>query len=40
MFSDQRSWLERNWANGEIATEELRTALRRYRTSFERLLSM
>jgi hypothetical protein len=39
MFSDQRSWLERR-ANGEISTEELRTALRRYRTSFERLLSM
>ena len=40
MFADQRSRLEREWAKGEISTEELRTAFRRYRTLFDRLLSM
>jgi len=40
-FSEQRSELEKQWdASEEISTEELRLALRRYRSFFERLLSV
>jgi len=40
-FSEQRSELEKQWdASDEISTEELRLALRRYRSFFERLLSI
>lgn len=40
-FSEQRSELEKQWeASKEISTEELRLALRRYRSFFERLLSI
>ena len=40
-FSDQRSSLERQWEKTEkVSTEELRLALRRYRSFFERLLSI
>jgi hypothetical protein len=40
-FSDQRSSLERQWEKAEkISTEDLRLALRRYRSFFERLLSI
>ena len=40
-FSDQRKELEKQWdASDEISTEELRLALRRYRSFFERLLSI
>jgi hypothetical protein len=39
-FADRRSALEAQWAEGEQAgTEELRVALQRYRSFFERLLS-
>jgi hypothetical protein len=40
-FSDQRNNLERQWDQAEkISTEDLRLALRRYRSFFERLLSI
>jgi hypothetical protein len=39
-FSDQRSSLERQWEHSdEVSTEELRLALRRYRSFFDRLLA-
>jgi hypothetical protein len=41
MFSDERSKLESEWdKNEEVSTEDLRLALRRYRSFFDRLLSM
>lgn len=41
MFADERSTLERQWESGdESDTEALRQALRRYRSFFDRLLSM
>jgi hypothetical protein len=39
-FRQQRKSLEQNWANDESSTEDLRIALRRYRTFFDRLLSL
>ena len=39
LFEEQRQALETQWAEGEASTEELRLALRRYRSFFERLLS-
>lgn len=40
-FSDQRSNLEKQWdASEKISTEELRVALQRYRSFFERLLAV
>lgn len=40
-FSEQRSELEKQWdASEQISTEELRLALQRYRSFFERLLSI
>jgi hypothetical protein len=40
-FSEQRSTLERQWdASDEVSTEDLRVALTRYRSFFERLLSV
>jgi hypothetical protein len=40
-FSEQRSNLEHQWdASDEVSTEELRVALTRYRSFFERLLSV
>jgi hypothetical protein len=40
-FADQRNNLERQWDQSEnISTEDLRIALRRYRSFFERLLSI
>ena len=40
-FSNQRNSLERQWEQAEkISTEDLRLALRRYRSFFERLLSI
>jgi hypothetical protein len=40
-FSEQRSDLERQWdASEEVSTEDLRVALTRYRSFFERLLSI
>jgi hypothetical protein len=39
-FSDERSKLESQWDSGDDAsTEDLRVALQRYRSFFERLLS-
>jgi hypothetical protein len=41
VFADERSKLEQQWDRGENTdTEELRQALRRYRSFFDRLLSM
>ena len=40
-FADERRGLEGHWAEGEqISTEDLRIALRRYRSFFDRLLSV
>ena len=40
-FADARSNLEREWDRGEeVSTEDLRLALRRYRTFFDRLLDV
>ena len=40
-FSEQRNNLEHQWdAKDEVSTEELRVALTRYRSFFERLLSV
>jgi len=40
-FADERRDLEGQWAKGaEISTEDLRIALRRYRSFFDRLLSV
>jgi hypothetical protein len=40
-FSDERQKLEQQWHRGqEVSTEELRLVLRRYRSFFERLLSL
>lgn len=40
-FSDQRSNLEKQWERSdEVSTEELRLALRRYRSFFDRLLAI
>ena len=41
VFADERSKLERDWSKGqEASTEDLRQALRRYRSFFDRLLSV
>ena len=40
-FADERAALEHQWGKGdEISTEDLRVALRKYRSFFERLLSL
>jgi hypothetical protein len=40
-FRDQRESLERGWRSGEdVSTEDLRTALQRYRSFFHRLVSV
>jgi len=40
-FADARSGLERQWAKGDdVSTEDLRQALRKYRSFFERLLKV
>jgi hypothetical protein len=40
-FSNERSVLEKQWDRGEdVSTEELRLALQRYRTFFDRLLNV
>ena len=40
-FADRRSSLEKNWnGGGEASTEDLRQALKQYRSFFERLLSL
>jgi hypothetical protein len=41
VFADERSKLEEQWSRGDdISTEDLRQALRRYRSFFYRLLSV
>ena len=41
MFAAERSNLEATWSKGdEVSTEDLRQALRRYRSFFDRLLSV
>ncbi len=41
VFADERAKLEREWDRGEdVSTEDLRQALRRYRSFFDRLLSV
>ena len=41
VFAEERSRLEQQWDRGEDTdTEALRQALRRYRSFFDRLLSM
>jgi hypothetical protein len=41
VFADERTKLEQEWARGsEVSTEDLRQALRRYRSFFDRLLSV
>jgi len=39
-FSEERAGLERQWSKGDdVSTEDLRMALRKYRTFFDRLLA-
>jgi hypothetical protein len=41
VFADERTALEHQWDRGEqVSTEDLRQALRRYRSFFERLLAV
>jgi hypothetical protein len=41
VFADERGKLEEQWSRGDdVSTEDLRIALRRYRSFFDRLLSM
>lgn len=41
VFADERGTLEQQWGRGtEISTEDLRIALRKYRSFFERLLAL
>jgi len=40
-FADERSKLEKQWdRGGDVSTEDLRLALQRYRTFFQRLLAV
>lgn len=40
LFADERAKLEQQWERGDdVSTEDLRQALRRYRSFFDRLLS-
>jgi hypothetical protein len=41
VFADERNGLEQQWDRGDdISTEDLRVALRRYRSFFDRLLTL
>jgi hypothetical protein len=41
MFSDERGQLERQWdRDGNVSTEDMRLAFQRYRSFFDRLLSI
>jgi len=41
VFAEERTNLEKQWGHGDnISTEDLRVALRRYRSFFDRLLSV
>jgi hypothetical protein len=40
VFADERTRLEQEWAKGDnVSTEDLRQALRKYRSFFDRMLS-
>ena len=39
-FARVRDTLEKQWGDGDVSTEDLRQALRRYRSFFDRLLSV
>jgi hypothetical protein len=40
-FSNERSGLEKQWDRGDnVSTEDLRIALQRYRSFFDRLLKL
>jgi hypothetical protein len=39
-FADKRISLESQWKSGDVSTEELRRAMKRYRSFFNRLLSL
>ena len=41
IFSDERKKMEEQWSRGDdVSTEDLRVALQRYRSFFNRLLAM
>ena len=41
MFAEERAQLERQWSQGQdVSTEDLRVALKRYRSFFDRLLAV
>jgi hypothetical protein len=40
VFAGERDVLEREWKGQDVSTEDLRQALRRYRSFFDRLFSM
>ena len=41
VFAEERAQLERQWSQGQdVSTEDLRVALKRYRSFFDRLLSV
>jgi hypothetical protein len=41
VFSEERAKMEQEWSRGEqVSTEDLRQALRRYRSFFDRLLTV
>src|SRR5579872_5528520 len=41
VFADERNKMEHEWSKGQdVSTEDLRQALRRYRSFFDRLLSV
>ena len=41
VFADERNKLENSWGKGDsVSTEDLRMALRRYRSLFDRLLTV
>ena len=41
VFANERSRLEHEWAKGDnVSTEDLRQALRKYRSFFDRLLAV
>ena len=39
-FADKRTSLEAQWKSGDVSTEDLRVALKRYRSFFDRLLTL
>jgi hypothetical protein len=40
VFADERKKLEGQWDKGDISTEDLRLLLQKYRSFFNRLLSL